>query len=897
MGRRRGVVLIVNAPYLLPLRMNAMKLRIPGGRIIWLILAAALLVSMAVSAVLVRAQVHQLARSHQTLASNLVHQLANASHLALLIEDREELQQIALSAVRTDPIISTVRLYGSGGHRLVKASRTTAPPSDLQQYAATIARALTSASLPFNYRINIPPPGEGTRLAPFGTPRAGLGSAVLSLSSAHWTRELARALLGASLVGLFAFAGLLLTTVVVAWIVGRPLARLGPRLSELSGTTKPVGKSDFESSLAAIDERLTQSEDRARQASEALREREAALDRAQQRARDAARLRSDMIASVSHELRTPLTAILGHTDMLADTRLNKDQQTQVATIQNSANHLLKLLDSVLDWSSIDTGHTSLDEVGFNVTDIIEETVTLLAPMAYEKGLELVHLVYQDVPVRLRGDPLRFQQVLTNLVANAIKFTNSGSVVVRAMLEQETADDVQLRVSVADTGPGIPADDQKRLFMLYERLGNDASQTGNGMGLAISKRLLELMGGAIDIDSTRDSGSEFYFTLPLRKTVQDDETSATGSQLAGHCIWLAEAFAPARHALKHHLETWQTTVVEFDGPRDLRSAMTHSEGELPEADAIILCLSASEADCTNLSELLQAQTNRMTKPVPVMCLVATGDKDINEQLERGGATRSMSKSTSRLLLYRELCEALGLVSANTMSAASALADMQVLVAEDNPANQRYLRAQLTELGAGVALAGSGDEAIAAWRKGAFPLVFADDRMPTTSGPEVFTAIRAMAGESAQPVLIGITADPNTEVRDRFLEAGADACLVKPFDAAQIAQRVAPLLNTTPAPAAAGTDLTTDPDLARLLAQELPQQLADVESALAEQDLARAREHAHTLHGTAAFYRLDALKAAAAELETKLAADRMPGPDAANALHSAAQQAQQALAEQT
>lgn len=873
-----------------------MKLRILGERTAWVILAAALLLSLTASGLLVRGDVRELATAHRSLADNLSRQLGRASHLALLAKDRAELRQIARSVLQTDAIIGHVAIYDTGQNRLARSRRDTAQPDAIQRRAAQIASTIASVDLPREYSTRIPPSGEGTTLDPFGTPRADIGRAVLTLSSAQWTRELSNALFRAAQLGLFVFAGLLVTTIVLAWTVQRPLGRLANRLRELTGTDTPAPQADLEGSLEAIGERLTRSEDRARQASEALRNREADLDRARRHAHDAARLRADMIAGMSHELRTPLTAILGHTDMLARTRLNGEQREQVDTVHKSARHLLGLIDDVLEWSGLESGRTTLDEVGFNIVDTIEDTVTLLAPMAYEKNLELVHFVYQDVPARLRGDPLRFQQILTNLVSNAIKFTDTGSVVVRAMLEEESDDSVYLRVSVADTGPGITAEDRPRLFTLYERLNNESAQSGSGMGLAISKRLLELMGGSIDVDSTPGFGSEFYFTLPLRKTLHDEADARTGPDLAGCCLWLVEAFAPARKTLKHQIEAWQATVVEMDDRAALNTALSDPNTHFSEPDALILGLRATEANAADVLALLGDDS----LPPPVITLVSASDNRIHENLEQAGAARSMPKSVNRMRLYRELCETIGIVQ-NNASTVSALEGMQVLVAEDSPASQRYLAAQLTELGASVAVAGDGEETIAAWQKGTFPLVFADDRMPGADGPAVFERIRSMAAESTQPVLVGITADADGNACRRFLDAGADDCLIKPFDANRIAQQIAPLTQPVPGSAPTGSapdaDLTTDPEMANLLAQELPRQLADVETAIAARDYAQARESVHTLHGTAAFYRLDTLKAAAGTLENVLADDQSPGDDDMTALRHAARQAQEALEQRT
>ncbi|WP_139803344.1 histidine kinase dimerization/phospho-acceptor domain-containing protein, partial [Ectopseudomonas oleovorans] len=211
------------------------------------------------------------------------------------------------------------------------------------------------------------------------------------------------------------------------------------------------------------------------------------LDFARKEALEASRIKSEFLANMSHEIRTPLNGILGFTNLLQKSELSPRQRDYLATIENSADNLLGIINEVLDFSKIEAGKLVLESIPFNLRDLLQDTLTILAPAAHEKRLELVSLVYRDTPLALRGDPLRLKQVLTNLVSNAIKFTHEGTIVMRAMVEDERADSAQLRISVMDTGIGLSAEDLRALFQAFSQADNSLSRQagGTGLGLVIS----------------------------------------------------------------------------------------------------------------------------------------------------------------------------------------------------------------------------------------------------------------------------------------------------------------------------------------------------------------------------------------------------------------------------
>lgn len=848
-----------------------------------IILGVSLLVSLIGGATIAHNQITTLEQSHHNLAQNLSRQLARAAHLALLAGDNAELNKIAQSVLATDTVLGRVTIRHSDGRTITQAVHTAKPATALDRWAARAARRLGGRDTQMRYSAQIPPAGEGSLLDPFGTPRADIGLAILQLSTPYYSRDLARQFYNALLVWLLLFLTFVASGYGIAWAAALPMLRLGRRLRTLTGEESgvdatPTNYAEIERNLAVISQRLARSEDQAREATLALQGQALQLEQARAAARDAAHMRADSVAGMSHELRTPLTAILGHADLLARSSLDRRQSEYVATVRKSARNLLSLINDVLEWSELDSGRASANEVGFNLAETVEDTLTLLAPLAFEKDLELAQIIYRDVPLRLRGDPQRFQQVLTNLISNAIKFTPAGGITVRIMLEDEDNKAIVLRVSVADTGPGIPLQGQQQLFNMYERLDGAAS-IGSGLGLAISKRLLELMGGEISVDSEVGKGADFQFLLPLKKSLHREQNTVPWSGLDGLCMWIQDDNHTARLALAHHLETWRIDVLEMDTRQDLLTCLDNNPAGQKPAMAII-GLRAKDTNDPALHALLAACR---AAQLPVLTLVTSIDADLHTRLEAIGASASLPKSLNRLQLYRQLRQLTGAELPPDVEPPQPLAGLNLLIAENSPAARGYLTALLTHLGAGVAQVENGQAAVDAWRKGNFPLVLLDGQMPVLDGAGASMQIRSLAASDNQPVLIGITADSRASAQQRLIRAGMDTCLLKPFDEQQLLHCLQPFLpriyGATNRPQSRATrprthELIADPKLAKQLRRELPRQRDALSQALANQDVSRAAAEIHTLHGTAAFYGLDELKRIAMQIEGGLQTNQTP-----------------------
>ncbi len=287
------------------------------------------------------------------------------------------------------------------------------------------------------------------------------------------------------------------------------------------------------------------------------------LDMARKEALEASRIKSEFLANMSHEIRTPLNGILGFTHLLQKSEMTPRQLDYLSTIEKSADNLLGIINEILDFSKIEAGKLVLDSIPFNLRDLIQDTLTILAPAAHAKQLELLSLVYRDTPTSLVGDPLRLKQILTNLVSNAIKFTREGTIVVRAMLDDEHEDHAQLRISVQDTGIGLSPQDVRTLFQAFSQADNSLARQpgGTGLGLVISKRLIEQMGGEIGVDSTPGEGSQFWISLNLPKA-HDDIEELPLQALLGRRAAIVDNHELARQALEHQLQDCGLSVSLF-----------------------------------------------------------------------------------------------------------------------------------------------------------------------------------------------------------------------------------------------------------------------------------------------------------------------------------------------
>jgi len=680
-------------------------------------------------------------------------------------------------------------------------------------------------------------------------------------------------------------------------------------LDELAGGINRMAEA-LQSAQEEMQHNIDQATEDVRQNLETIEIQNIELDLARKEALEASRIKSEFLANMSHEIRTPLNGILGFTNLLQKSEMTSRQQDYLGTIHKSAESLLGIINEILDFSKIEAGKLVLENIPFNLRELIQDTLTILAPAAHEKHLELVSLIYRDTPLQLVGDPQRLKQVLTNLVSNAIKFTHDGSIAVRAMLEDESDDRAQLRISVQDTGVGLTDADLRALFQAFSQADNSLSRQagGTGLGLVISKRLIEQMGGEIGVESSAGDGSEFWISLNLPKA-RDDGDDLPPALAGGLRVALYEPHELTRTALHHQLEDCGLEVSEFTDLAALEKALqADPKGKAPITLAL-LGVTATEHPPEALRQSIREFEQHGCKSLvlcPTIEQAHYNDVLPDAQVQsKPACTRKLQQAMNELLHLRP-----------TRKDKSANGKLErtphLLCVDDNPANLLLVKTLLTDMGAEVVAVDSGLAAVEAVQRERFDLVFMDVQMPIMDGRQATEAIRHWeADREVSPVpIIALTAHALANEKRALLQGGMDDYLTKPIDERQLIQVILKWTGLAlgeprderPRRAESSLDSLNvlDPDEGLRLAAGKPELAADMLGMLLaslsadRQVIRQARERndrntllerIHRLHGATRYCGVPMLRAACQRAETLLKQNDPDGPAALDELDKA------------
>ncbi|WP_196137861.1 two-component sensor histidine kinase BarA [Aliikangiella sp. G2MR2-5] len=897
------------------------------ARVILLALIPTGLVALVMGIYFIATRMHDLDVSLKERGQTIANYLAQTAEYSVLSANSIALDRLVSNARDGDDDILAVAIYDKSNMMFAKSG--TPKLIDLLAYRSdslpeqTLTEELESGIIVRAPILTRPDPGENLRygLAPKASPKLGYVAVYLTVKNAKLRQyqTVATALvilvIGLGLGGALAQGMARSITIPIIQLASAVKRIKEGQLkvaikSQATGELKTLvdGFNDMSQSIYEATEEMQQAVEQAtadlHETNEALELQNVELDMARKQALEASRVKSEFLANMSHEIRTPMNGVIGFTNLLLRTDLTDKQTDHLNTIKKSATNLLSIIDDILDFSKIEAGKMALEKRSLNISDCVDEVLNFLGPAAQAKSVELIGIIYQDVPEHLLGDSVRISQILTNLTNNAIKFTQQGSIQIRVMLEDDTPQSVTLKINVTDTGVGLSKQQQKVLFQAFTQADTSTTRRfgGTGLGLVICKKLVESMNGKIGLESEEGVGSTFWFTLQLDKDRDDNKKVDFG--FPGRRVLLHDYNRVSQLATQHLLTRWNSKVETAD---DLPSLIELANLNNRQNKTVHLILIGGYPANEYQAEFSQLREISSALDCPVAILINSSDDSVIQQYSKLGIDNYLCKPIIRKNFYSALFDWFEIGKHKSISfddKEKQLNNLEsgnssILCVDDNEANLKLLAELLSEYNVETTLASNGKEAVNACEKAEFDLIFMDIQMPEMDGIEATRHIRKMKNNKARTPIIALTAHAMKGEREKLLAEGMDDYLTKPISQEQLEDTIqqwtrkrlipnaSPVKNndkeTVEKKAIKNSNSAIDwelslkaanqkedlaKDMLTMLVASFDEARDKTDLALDGNDLETLKQQVHKLHGATAYCGVPRLKKIAFDYETHL-----------------------------
>ena len=520
-----------------------------------------------------------------------------------------------------------------------------------------------------------------------------------------------------------------------------------------------------------------------------------ALHQAKKIAEDTTQMKSDFLANMSHEIRTPLNVILGITHLTLKTELNHKQLDYMRKIQNSSQHLLAIINDILDLSKIEAGKIFIEQIDFKIQKTLNNLVDLISVKVKDKGLTLTFDIDKNLPIYLNGDPLRLGQVLINYVNNAVKFTEQGEIIVTVKVLEDDQNELLLYFSVSDTGIGLSDETKNKLFQSFQQADTSTSRKygGSGLGLSISKQLVELMNGEVGVESELGKGSLFWFTAKLKKSLKNASSITTTNNLTGRRVLIIDDTESARDILENALSNIGLSVTQVSNGKHALKYIKQAEKNGVPYEIVFLDWYMPDMDGAETAKAIRHLS--LTHPPQITIITAHGREEILSEMNNIGLDNILIKPINTSLLFDLVIRLLGESNASFEDVEEDVNDYlgfsyvvedlkiihgsSILVVEDNKLNQEVALGLLIDEGFKVDIANDGREAIDMVHQNDYDIVLMDMQMPVMNGVEATLEIRKNAKFDSLPI-VAMTANAMLQDREKCLQAGMNDFISKPID---------------------------------------------------------------------------------------------------------------------